>query len=330
MAIENLSIPAVNATIARGQIYQLTGLTASTRYKFIVTSTKRPHVVIAKNEALTQVQAEGYLFGRAYYFATASGQTSAYLRIDALEGAKITLTMTADQIPAPEEATLPAGLLPDKWYSIGDLVAHTGYELKVSAEVPVTVFVKTGDTLAGAIEEPPFVTAAGTTRFTSTGTNAWVYVDGAVKANVDIVDVTTPPLPPFPPLPPIPQLTTLSSTVSNVALVGPNPAGYYRVDFVTDATAAGFLYDGSITIQNQNVVLTDVVGEVGAQGLLPLTADAQGIVTGKNLRGTLIFSQGTPLDEGQQAAVASFQIPTGGDAATFKGTAVITFVGRTA
>jgi len=56
----------------------------------------------------------------------------------------------------------------------------------------------------------------------------------------------------------------------------------------------------------------------------------QGIVTGKNLRGTLIFSQGTALGAGQRAAVASFQIPTGGDAGTFKGTAVITFVGNIA
>lgn len=323
MAIENLSIPAENATIARGQIYQLTGLTEATRYKFIVTSTKCPHVVIAKDEALEQVEAEGYLSGRAFYFVTEGGQTNAYLRIDALEGAEITLTMKADQIPAPEEATLPADLSPDKWYSIGDLVADTGYELKVSAEVPVTVFVKTGDTIADAIEEPPFVTAAGTTRFTSTGTKAWVYVDGAVKANVDIVaaqgieGLTAP------------QLTTLSDTVSDVALVGPTPAGYYRVDFVTEAAAPEFQYDGNITIQNQNVVLTNVVGEAGAQGLLPLEA-AQGIVTGKNLRGTLIFSQGTALGAGQRAAVASFQIPTGGDASTFKGTAVITFVGNIA
>lgn len=187
MAVVNLPIPTENATIARGQIYQLTGLTEATRYKFIVTSTKCPHVVIAKDEALEQLEAEGYLSGRAFYFATEGGQTNAYLRIDALEGAEITLTMKADQIPAPEEATLPADLSPDKWYSIGDLVANTEHELKVSAEVPVTVFVKTGDTIADAIEEPPFVTAAGTTRFTSTGTKAWVYVDGAVKANVDIV-----------------------------------------------------------------------------------------------------------------------------------------------
>lgn len=231
MAVVNLPIPAENATIARGQIYQLTGLTEATRYKFIVTSTKCPHVVIAKDEALEQLEAEGYLSGRAFYFATEGGQTNAYLRIDALEGAEITLTMKADQIPASEEATLPADLSPDKWYSIGDLVADTGYELKVSAEVPVTVFVKTGDTIADAIEEPPFVTAAGTTRFTSTGTKAWVYVDGAVKANVDIVAAQG--VEGFT----APQLTTISDTVSDVALVGPTPAGYYRVDFVTEATA---------------------------------------------------------------------------------------------
>lgn len=39
---------------------------------------------------------------------------------------------------------------------------------------------------------------------------------------------------------------------------------------------------------------------------------------------------GTALGVGQRAAVASFQIPTGGDAGTFKGTAVITFVGNIA
>lgn len=101
------------------------------------------------------------------------------------------------------------------------------------------------------------------------------------------------------------------------------------MDFVTEATAPGFQYNGNITIQNKNVVLTDVVGEAGAQGLRPLTA-SQGIVTGKNLRGTLIFSQRTALGARQRADVASFQIPTGGDAGTFKGTAVITFVGNIA
>lgn len=53
-------------------------------------------------------------------------------------------------------------------------------------------------------------------------------------------------------------------------------------------------------------------------------------MTGKNLRGTLIFSQGTALGKGQRADVASFKVPTGGDAETFKGTAVITFVGNIA
>lgn len=86
MAIGNLSIPAENATIARGQIYQLTGLTEATRYKFIVTSTKCPHVVIAKDKALEQVEAEGYLSGRAFYFVTGGGQTNAYLRIEAAQG----------------------------------------------------------------------------------------------------------------------------------------------------------------------------------------------------------------------------------------------------
>jgi hypothetical protein len=115
MAIENLPIPAENATIARGQIYQLTGLTEATRYKFIVTSTKCPHVVIAKDEALEQVEAEGYLSGRAFYFATEDGQTNAYLRIDALEGAEVSVRLTKFRLPKkqlfPQTYHLTSGIV---------------------------------------------------------------------------------------------------------------------------------------------------------------------------------------------------------------------------
>ena len=209
-----LPIPAENAAINRGELYQLTGLQKGTQYQFKITATKRAHVTIAEDEQLKKIQAEGFLDGTAYHFSTGDNQTSAYLRIDALEGAEIVLNMKADPVPAPEGAQLPKELSPDKWYSVANLTENTLYEMKVSADAPVTVFVKTGDQIIGAIEEPPFTTQEGSVRFYATGTNAWIYVDGVVPANVALVPATG--IEGFTK----PQITALSSTVTAVSLMG--------------------------------------------------------------------------------------------------------------
>lgn len=50
MPATKLPIPAENAAINRGELYQLTGLTASTRYQFVISATKTPSVTIAKEK----------------------------------------------------------------------------------------------------------------------------------------------------------------------------------------------------------------------------------------------------------------------------------------
>lgn len=190
MPATNLPIPAENAAINRGELYQLTGLTASTRYQFVISSTKNPSVTIAKEKALTTIQAQGNFNGTPFYFTTDAGQTSAYLLVNALEGAVITLNMKADPIPSPSSVTLPATLDPDKWYVVTGLTNGALYELAVSSDAPVTVFSKTGTALATAVENPLLMTQAGSIQFQTTGTSAWLYVDGAFPANVSLKPFT--------------------------------------------------------------------------------------------------------------------------------------------
>lgn len=324
MPATNLLIPAENAAINRGELYQLTGLTASTRYQFVISATKNPSVTIAKEKALTTIQAQGNFNGTPFYFTTDAGQTSAYLLVNALEGAEIVLNMKADPVPAPEGAQLPKELSPDKWYSVANLTENTLYEMKVSADAPVTVFVKTGDQIIGAIEEPPFTTQEGSVRFYATGTNAWIYVDGTVPANVALVPATG--IEGFTK----PQITALSSTVTAVSLMGPAPAGYYSVEFVTHADDLSFKQDQVLTVVSQNVAFS-LLNSVASDGQTMQPAYlANSKFTGKDVRGKIVFSQTTPLGEGQSAQVLTITPPTGGDAQQYSGTAIITFAGNIA
>lgn len=325
MATIALPIPATDAPITRGQVYQLTGLTASTRYKFTVTSTKLPKVTIAKEEALTTIQAQGYLNGTAFYFTTEAGQTSAYLVIDALEGAVISLTMAKSPIPAPVVVQLPATIDPEEWRHVTGLTAGTMYELKVSSDTPVTVFSKTGNALASAIENPPLTTQAGSAYFVAAGVEAWLYVDGATPANVNIAAYSgVSSMPVF-------SSKVLSSTDGVVELVGPLPAGYYAVDIVTQCDDAAFAVDGKITLTSQNVGYEEFSGVATADvtALEPLFS-TNGVVTGKNIRGRFIVSQDTPLGKGQSMNLATVTAPTGGAANKFSGMVTFSFVGNIA
>lgn len=324
MATIALPIPATDAPITRGQVYQLTGLTASTRYKFLIQSTKCPKVTIAKEEALTTIQAQGYLSGTAFYFSTEAGQTSAYLLVEALEGAVISLTMAESVIPDPVVVQLPNTIEPEEWRHVTQLTAGTMYELKVSADVPVTVFSKTGTALASAIENPPLTTQAGSAYFVAAGDQVWLYVDGAVPANVNLA--------PFSGVASMPVFSTTAITTVDgmLELKGPLPAGYYAIDFVTrcDATLEA---DGTLHIMSQNVSYEAFAGVTNIDGVVlePLFS-TDGVVTGKNLRGRFIVSQDTPLGAGQVTEVALVSAPTGSDDSKFSGTATYSFVGNIA
>lgn len=319
MPATNLPIPAENAAINRGELYQLTGLTASTRYQFVISSTKNPSVTIAKEKALTTIQAQGNFNGTPFYFTTDAGQTSAYLLVNALEGAVITLNMKADPIPSPSSVTLPATLDPDKWYVVAGLTNGALYELAVSSDAPVTVFSKTGTALATAVENPPLMTQAGSIQFQTTGTSAWLYVDGAFPANVSLKPFTgvVGSVPP--------QVTQLNSTTLTVALQGPAPAGYYFLDVVTEA-GSNADPDGTLTT-NVTPTYQAWTGLKSGAMLEPLTP-ANSKVTASDIQGRMMFSSGAVLGSGQSTTLVTLTIPTGGTPQEFSGTAVVTFAGN--
>lgn len=319
MPATNLPIPAENAAINRGELYQLTGLTASTRYQFVISSTKNPSVTIAKEKALTTIQAQGNFNGTPFYFTTDAGQTSAYLLVNALEGAVITLNMKADPIPSPSSVTLPATLDPDKWYVVTGLTNGALYELAVSSDAPVTVFSKTGTALATAVENPLLMTQAGSIQFQTTGTSAWLYVDGAFPANVSLKPFTgvVGSVPP--------QVTQLNSTTLTVALQGPAPAGYYFLDVVTEA-GSNANPDGTLTT-NVTPTYQAWTGLNRGAMLEPLTP-ANSKVTGTDIQGRMMFSSGAVLGSGQSTTLVTLTIPTGCTPEEFSGTAVVTFAGN--
>lgn len=319
MPATNLPIPAENAAINRGELYQLTGLTASTRYQFVISATKNPSVTIAKEEALTTIQAQGNFNGTPFYFTTDAGQTSAYLLVNALEGAVITLNMKADPIPSPSSVTLPATLDPDKWYVVTGLTNGALYELAVSSDAPVTVFSKTGTALTTAVENPPLMTQAGSIQFQTTGTSAWLYVDGAFPANVSLKPFTgvVGSVPP--------QVTQLNSTTLTVALQGPAPAGYYFLDVVTEA-GSNADPDGTLTT-NVTPTYQAWTGLKSGAMLEPLTP-THSKVTAADIQGRMMFSSGAVLGSGQSTTLVTLTIPTGGTPQEFSGTAVVTFAGN--
>lgn len=319
MPATNLPIPAENAAINRGELYQLTGLTASTRYQFVISATKNPSVTIAKEKALTTIQAQGNFNGTPFYFTTDAGQTSAYLLVNALEGAVITLNMKADPIPSPSSVTLPATLDPDKWYVVTGLTNGALYELAVSSDAPVTVFSKTGTALTTAVENPPLMTQAGSIQFQTTGTSAWLYVDGAFPANVSLKPFTgvVGSVPP--------QVTQLNSTTLTVALQGPAPAGYYFLDVVTEA-GSNANPDGTLTT-NVTPTYQAWTGLKSGAMLEPLTP-TNSKVTAADIQGRMMFSSGAVLGSGQSTTLVTLTIPAGGTPQEFSGTAVVTFAGN--
>lgn len=319
MPATNLPIPAENAAINRGELYQLTGLTASTRYQFVISATKNPSVTIAKEKALTTIQAQGNFNGTPFYFTTDAGQTSAYLLVNALEGAVITLNMKADPIPSPSSVTLPATLDPDKWYVVTGLTNGALYELTVSSDAPVTVFSKTGTALTTAVENPPLMTQAGSIQFQTTGTSAWLYVDGAFPANVSLKPFTgvVGSVPP--------QVTQLNSTTLTVALQGPAPAGYYFLDVVTEA-GSNADPNGTLTT-NVTPTYQAWTGLKSGAMLEPLTP-TNSKVTAADIQGRMMFSSGAVLGSGQSTTLVTLTIPTGGTPQEFSGTAVVTFAGN--
>ena len=103
------------------------------------------------------------------------------------------------------------------------------------------------------------------------------------------------------------------------------------MDIGTQCDDAAFLTDGKITLISQNIGYEEFSGvaTAGETALEPLFS-AEGVVTGKNLRGRFIVSQDTPLAKGQFMDLATVTAPTGGAANKFSGVVTFSFVGNIA
>lgn len=304
-------------------VYQVTGLTASKSYDFVVTEPtgKFVHMVIAKEEALTTLIYEHEsVNGTVLDFATPAGVTSVFLKVTAVSGATPYLTMKASKVVTDTALVVPA--LPEIWYKSTGLTVGAVYEVKVSSEVPVTIQSGFGAAfnLATLQYNPPHTLQTGSFLVTATAANMWLYVDGADPANITVTKAT-----PVVGLQPV-TMVPISQTGASLTVPAGSPAGIYRVDFVVNDPTDATTYNAKIVFDFVPL-LANAVGSLSAAGLGPvkLGADSK-TLTGNNLRGCGIVrvasAPQTPLP------VAAYTKPTTGSGAQISGQFALTYIGN--
>lgn len=306
-------------------IYQVTDLTASTSYDFVLTedSGKFLHVTIAKEEAMTTI-----LFdhdpanGTVLDFATPAGTTSAFLKVTAVTGASPYLVMKASPVVTDTPLVVPA--LPGKWYKKDGLTIGKVYEVKVSSEVssevPVTIFSGFGAAFnLNALQYNPVQTLqTGSFLVTATAANMWLYVDGADPANISVTEAV-----PVVGMQPV-QVTLFSQTGATVNIPADSPAGIYRLDFVANDPADATTFDAKVELQ-MVPLMSEGTGKLAA-GFGPVHPVNGRIFTGNSLRGMAIFR--VPAKQTSPLAVASYTKGTTGTGTQIYGAFAVSYIGN--
>lgn len=304
-------------------VYQVTDLTASKSYDFVVTEPtgKFIHLVIAQEEALTTVIYEHEpVNGTVLDFATPAGVTSVFLKVTAVSGATPYLTMAASKAVTDTALVVPA--VPETWYKVTSLTEGDVYEVKVSSEVPVTIQSGFGASFdLNALQyNPPQTLQTGSFLVTATAANMWLYVDGADPANISVTKAV--PVVGFQPV----TISAISSTGGTITVPAGSPAGIYRVDFVANDPTDATTYDAKIVF-DLVPLLANAVGSLSTTGLGPVKPGADSkTLTGNNLRGCGIVrvasAPQTPLP------VAAYTAPTTGTASQISGQFALTYIGN--
>lgn len=304
-------------------VYQITGLTASKFYDFVVTEPtgKFVHMVIAKEEALTTLIYEHEpVNGTVFDFATPVGVTSVFLKVTAVSGATPYLTMKASKVVTDTALVVPA--LPETWYKVTGLTVGAVYEVKLSSEVPVTIQSGFGAAfnLVALQYNPPHTLQTGSFLVTATAANMWLYVDGADPANITVTKAT-----PVVGLQPV-TVVPISQTGASLTVPADSPAGIYRVDFVVNDPTDATTYNAKIVFDSAPL-LANAVGSLSATGLGPVKPGADSkTLTGNNLRGCGIVrvasAPQTPLP------VAAYTKPTTGTGSQITGQFALTYIGN--
>lgn len=304
-------------------IYQVTGLIASTSYDFVLTedSGKFLYVTIAQEEAMTNILFDHYpANGTVLDFATPAGVTSAFLKVTAVTGASPYLVMKATAPVTDTPLVVPA--LPETWYKKEGLTAGKVYEVKVSSEVPITIFSGFGAAFnLNALQYNPVQTLqTGSFLVTATAANMWLYVDGADPANISVTEAV-----PVVGMQPV-TISVLSQTGGTISLPGYAPAGIYRLDFVVNDPTNATAFDASIVL-NPDPLLLNAAGTL-AGGFGPVVPSADGkTLVGNNLRGSVIFRM--PVKgPASPTLTATYKVGTTGTAANISGNFALSYIGN--
>lgn len=302
-------------------IYQVTGLTASTSYDFVLTedSGKFLHVTIAKEEAMTTI-----LFdhdpanGTVLDFLNPAGSASVFLKVTAVTGASPYLVMKATAAVTDTPLVVPA--LPGQWYKKDGLTIGKVYEIKVSSEVPVTIFSGFGAAFnLNALQYNPVQTLqTGSFLVTATAANMWLYVDGADPANISIAEAV-----PVVGMQPV-TVTIFSQTGGTINIPAGSPAGIYRLDFVANDPADATTFDAKVELQ-MVPLMSEGTGKLAA-GFGPVHPVNGRIYTGNSLRGMAIFR--VPDKQTSPLAVASYTKGTTGTGTQIYGAFAVSYIGN--
>lgn len=302
-------------------VYQVTDLTASKSYDFVVTEPtgKFIHLVIAQEEALTTVIYEHEpVNGTVLDFATPADVTSVFLKVTAVSGATPYLTMAASK--AVTDTALVVSAVPETWYKVTSLTEGDVYEVKVSSEVPVTIQSGFGASFdLNALQyNPPQTLQTGSFLVTATAANMWLYVDGADPANISVTKAV-----PVVGMQPV-QVTLFTQTGATVNIPAGSPAGIYRLDFVANDPADATTFDAKVELQ-MDPLMSEGTGKLAA-GFGPVQPANGRIFTGNSLRGMAIFR--VPGKQTSPLAVASYTKGTTGTGTQINGAFAVSYIGN--
>lgn len=309
-----IPIPATDVTLQAGVTYQLTGLTASTKYTLTVSSDKFCEVLVTTdvNENPT-VLAQGQLYNAPFTFTEPAAQTTARITVYAPTGANLKLTGAAT--PAtPAAVDLVAPALPNTAYKKTGLTVGKTYVVQVSGNTPSCV----GLGWQGGTELEPLIATNGKAIIVAEATQLNLWLDSAESATITVTEATS--------LPPcyIPTVTVdLAEATKVVSLPAGSPAGLYRVDISVDDKSAT-AHDSTITATPTNsILLNSVLGYADAGGYMAPSTLAAGVISGvSDMKGSLVITSPYQV---QATTVLTYKPATG--ATGWSGKAIVSYLG---
>lgn len=307
-----IPIPATDVTLQAGVTYQLTGLTASTKYTLTVSSDKFCEVLVTTdvNENPT-VLAQGQLYNAPFTFTEPAAQTTARITVYAPTGANLKLTGAATPAtPAAVELVSPA--LPNTAYKKTGLTVGKTYVVQISGNTPSCV----GLGWEGGTELEPLIATNGKAIIVAETTQLNLWLDSAESATITVTEATS--------LPPcyVPTTTIdLSEASPTISLPAGSPAGLYQINLqiLGDNNANA---DATLTFTPASSLIQCALVCDNADMVSPTTT-AAGVVTGiQKMLGTAVIT--TPMLT-TSTVIATFKKATG--ITDWSGKAVISYLG---